>query len=74
MANEFINRVGKDWNRYLWRINRTDRTVPAYKNQKLVDEAIDILRPHLDRYNTTERMLGEEIWKEIGTYTGVKVW
>lgn len=73
LANEFINRCGKDWNKYLWKLGEADRNAPSAENQKIVNEAIDILRPHLDKYNTPEEMVGEKIWKEVGTYTGIIV-
>lgn len=71
MANEFINKIGNDWNRYLWKVNLARKQYPDPICQVTLNEAIDILRPHLDSYNTEEKMTGEELWKELAAYTGV---
>lgn len=71
MAKEFIAKAGNDWNRYLWKLAKARSFYPKEISQVILNEAIDILRPHLDSYNTPERMVGEELWKELAAYTGV---
>lgn len=70
MAKEFIAKAGNDWNRYLWKLAKA-RSYAEPLRQTILNEAIDILRPHLDSYNTEEKMTGEELWKELAAYTGV---
>ena len=69
MAKEFIAKAGNDWNRYLWKLAKARSFYPKEISQVILNEAIDILRPHLDKYNTPERMVGEELWDELATYT-----
>lgn len=73
LANEFVNKIGNDWNRYLWKVSLARKQYPDPICQVTLNEAIDILRPHLDKYNTPERMVGQELWDEIATYTCVKI-
>ena len=71
MAREFISKFENDWRRYLWKLAKARSFYPKEISQVILNEAIDILRPHLDSYNTPERMVGEELWKELAAYTGV---
>lgn len=73
LANEFIAKAGNDWNRYLWKISKAKTYTSQTMAQIILNEAIDILRPHLDKYNTPERMVGEDLWRELAAYTGIEV-
>lgn len=68
LAKEFISKFENDWHRYLWKLAKA-RSYAEPLRQTILNEAIDILRPHLDKYNTPERMVGEELWDELATYT-----
>ena len=67
-ANKFINDNKETWQRFIMKFKRAAK----YRNQKIMDEAIEILRPTLNKFNPNEgewdgksKLDGEEIWLEL---------